>query len=72
MKPNLPNLDAIKSEMKDFIGRGRPAAKTAWFVVGLILLAGLFFNGYHNIKLYPLGISNYNAKRSGGEDVKSR
>jgi hypothetical protein len=42
--------------MKDFIGRGRPAAKTAWFVVGLILLAGLFFNGYHNIKLYPRGL----------------
>jgi|SRR5262245_41802406 len=53
---NLPNLDTIKSEMKDFIGRAHPAAKIAWFIVGLILLAGLLFTGYHNIKLYARGL----------------
>jgi hypothetical protein len=42
--------------MRDFIGRAHPAAKIAWFVVALILLAGLLFTGFHNVKLYARGL----------------
>jgi hypothetical protein len=45
----------VKKSVRDFVGRTHPAALVAWFLVAVILFAGILFTGYHNWNLFARG-----------------
>jgi hypothetical protein len=45
----------IRKNLKGMVSKTHPAALIAWGVVGLILLAGVIFTGYHNWNLFSRG-----------------
>lgn len=49
-------VENVRSQVKEFIGNMHPAAKFAWGAVGVILLLGLLFTAYHNVRLYARGL----------------
>ena len=48
-------IQDVKNNVREFIGKSHPAALIAWFLVGVFLLAGLIFTGYHNWNLFARG-----------------
>lgn len=48
-------IEDVKKSVKNFVGKTHPAALVAWFLVGLILAAGIIFTGYHNWNLFARG-----------------
>jgi hypothetical protein len=45
----------IKKNLKGMFSKTHPAALIAWGIVGLILLVGVIFTGYHNWNLFSRG-----------------
>jgi hypothetical protein len=48
-------IEKTQAEIKRFIGETHPAAKLAWAVVGVFILAAVFFTGWHNWNLFARG-----------------
>lgn len=48
-------IQDIKKNLKGMLSKTHPAAFIAWGVVGLILLAGVVFTGWHNWNLFSRG-----------------
>lgn len=48
-------ISDIKKNLKGMFSKTHPAAFIAWGIVGLILLAGVIFTGYHNWNLFSRG-----------------
>jgi hypothetical protein len=48
-------ISDIKKNLKGMFSKTHPAALIAWGIVGLILLAGVVFTGYHNWNLFSRG-----------------
>jgi len=48
-------VQSIKKNLQGMFSKTHPAALIAWGIVGLILLAGVIFTGYHNWNLFSRG-----------------
>lgn len=48
-------LAEVRKSVKGFASKTHPAALVAWFIVGLILLCGVVFTGWHNWSLFARG-----------------
>jgi hypothetical protein len=45
----------VKKSVQEFVSSTHPAALIAWGIVGIVILAGLVFTGWHTINLFQRG-----------------